>query len=171
MRKNRSFPHRSEVWEGLVRVPLLIKAPGQATAVRCGGVPETLALFDAIPELLDATGGPAPCPLPARHAFAITETRRHARMVELNPARWDRRWLTLRTDAVKFALDDSERLRVLEAAEQGELAREASTLEAEQFANLIATWRAGLQQQVLQAPDDTEQGQRSEALKRLGYTE
>lgn len=169
--ENRSFHHRSEVWEGLVRVPLIIKAPGQATAVRCEGVPETLALFDAVPALLSASVSEAPCPLPPRHDFAVTETRRHARMVELNPARWDRRWLTLRTQASKFALDDAERLHVLAPAEHGETSREASSAEAEAFALLLAEWHAGLRPQATPGLDDPDQEQRASALRRLGYTE
>jgi arylsulfatase A-like enzyme len=48
---HRSFNHKGEIWEGLVRVPLIIKLPGQREGSVCTETVETSDLAAALPRL------------------------------------------------------------------------------------------------------------------------
>jgi len=171
--ENRSFHHRSEVWEGLVHVPLIVKAPGQTEAARCEVPQPTLDLFAAIPQLAAGTTALAPCPLPGRSGPPVTETRRQARMVELAPDRWNEDWTTLRSGTTKFAINSDGALWVLEPRADGELPRAPTAAERAEFERLRDAWSASLVPPLRPAPaaEDDQAGQRREALRRLGYVE
>lgn len=129
---HRAFNHKSEVWEGLLRVPLVVKLPGQQRGTVCTEVVEIGDLATAlpwlaglppldevpdwagsaafVPEVVRAaheawTGDPdagAPCPLPGRADGAVSQAGRHRYLARDWPERWDRGYLALRQADRKF---------------------------------------------------------------------
>jgi arylsulfatase A-like enzyme len=111
--EHRAFKHQAEVWQGLVGVPLIIKLPGQKTAVRCSEPVETADLAFALPLFAGVQVG-AQVPLWAGNAaFSRAVDVLSHFSAPLDPAQ----------PAAPCSLPGRERAAVSESARMGELAK------------------------------------------------
>lgn len=177
--ENRSFHHRSEVWDGLVHVPLVVKRPEQESGARCPDPVTTAALGRRLPALAGIEGGGAPsdepCALTASAPLAISETRGTWQLARRHPERWDRDWLAVHDGRVKFVRDSRGAEWIAEPAESiGEVLRAPSDEERARFDALIREWSGALAPLPVPTEDDdpsTADELRRAALKRLGYVD
>ncbi len=177
--EHRSFHHKSEIWEGLLHVPLIIKMPGQTAGQRCDEVVETADLAGFLPAAAGIEPGPrafgatAPCPLPGRNDTAVIDTRRSWDLARDWPERWARDYVMIREGSLKYVLDTrGERFVIDLGADPAESPRPPTEAESARLDALLADWRAGLAPP-LDLPDlsDAERQARLEALRGLGYVD
>jgi arylsulfatase A-like enzyme len=147
--EHSAFAHRTEAWEELTHVPLVLKLPGQRTGSRCAEDVETADLSHALLELAQLqpseSGASAPCPLDPEARVVVSESPLRPDEAALHPSRYGVGWTAFVDGATKFYVSSAGTMRVADLAPQvQEILREPTAEERARARALLDAWRAGL---------------------------
>ena len=195
--EHRALKHQAEVWEELIRVPLIVKLPGQTEGVVCDELTETADLALALPLLTGigietelpawvsanafvpdwnaelAPTATAPCPLPGRSDYAFAEAGRMGELADKYPWRWDKGFIAVHEGGLKYVRDTQDGTAVADIeADPSEVLRDPTPEELARLNELLTAWSESLVEPPegsSSAETEAEAEARLRALRAQGY--